>query len=128
MLKKMVDGKEIICSEKEEKNTRLFWDLNDKYPEYVGSCAFDGVNAPYHIIEEVKKTHQSLLNNSCLSAIKKINEKIERAQENEEDTKELFKERKRINEFANMQIDHLNTVDELKNSIPKELLPHWRKL
>lgn len=125
MLKKLIDGKEIICSEEEEKNIRASWALNDEYPEYVGHSAFDGVNPPHHLIEEVKKEHKLLINKALQLALKDVNLQIEEAQENGKDLTSLFLLRKNLKEDASYNFQEINDVKNLKASVPALLKPYW---
>lgn len=125
MLKKLVDGKEIICSEEEEKNIRASWALNDQYPEYVGHSAFDGINPPYHLMEGVKKEHKLLLNKALELALKDINIQIEEAQENGKDLSRLFELRKNLKKDASYNFDHIDDVKNLKDSVPDSLKSYW---
>lgn len=113
MLKKMVNGVEIPLTDEEEKNTLAFWDLNTKYPEYVGCCAFDGVNPPYHDIEAVRCIRKQLFEDARKDALDKISEAIELALENAEEVKDLYAKRKKIRSAQCPDLSDCKTVEEV---------------
>lgn len=129
MLKKMVDGKEIILSETEERQQRAYWALNDSYPEYVGHCGWDGVSEPVHDMVECRKHHTSLMNKAVQNSIVDINKKIEIAEEqgNAALRESLLIQRKVIRSHMNKDFNSCKTVQELRSSVPDELKPCWNK-
>lgn len=129
MLTKMIDGKEIICSEDEEKLILEFWEINKNHPEYMGHLSFNGITPAFHDMVECKKHHQYLIQKASESAIKEINELIEKAQEDGEDDllKELYAKRKEIKQACEIDIAQCKTVDELKKTIPACISNHWNK-
>jgi hypothetical protein len=129
MLKKMVDGIEQICSDAEEKLIKDFWALNEKYPEYVGHCAFDGVNSSYHDMVECRKHHKHLIAKAHDMAKEDLNKRIEIAQEEGNDLmyKSLLPQRKELRMHLSKEFDVCKTVDDLRSSIPEALKPYWNK-
>lgn len=127
MLTKMVNGKEEILSEQEERQQRAYWALNDAYPEYSGHCGWDGANEPFHNMEECKKHHKKLLKDAYELAKSVINVKIEMAEEevNNEMLKSAIEQRKELRKHLDSTFDHCKTVDDLKASIPEILKPYW---
>jgi len=121
MLTKMVNGETIVCSDEEEKNIRAYWALNDAYPEFAGCCAFDGVNPPYHIIEDARKTYISLCNSYCDDQIKSLSDQIEVSRENQDSVteKSLMDTRKSIRKMMNPDVSAIQTVKELHFMLPK---------
>lgn len=117
MLTKIVDGKELICSEEEERVIRMKWELNDKYPEYVGHLMFDGVTEPKHDMVECRKTHKKLHDAKVDEQIAEINRQIEIAQEEGFETSLYFNIRKHLRKLKEMTFDHCETVEHLKQSI-----------
>ena len=113
MLKKMVNGEEIILTEDEEKNTLAYWDLNNMYPEYVGACAFDGVNPPYHDMETARRIHASRLVEQKKSAYLDICEKIEIATDAGLDLNDLFKKRQAIRNYEVPDLSACLSVNDL---------------
>lgn len=129
MLTKLIDGKEVILSEKEERQQRAFWALNDKYPEYTGHCGWDGVNEPFHDMVECRKHHKNLLSKAYDTSKADLDKKIEIAQEEGNDAmhKSLLAQRKALRVHLDMNFDGCQTVDQLRSSIPESLKPHWNK-
>lgn len=114
MLKKMVNGVEIELTEQEEKNTLDFWALNDKYPEYVGCCAFDGLNPPYHDMEEVKKVQGYWFTQAKKDAMDKISHEIDLAMEDGKDLADLLAKRKQIRLTECPDFSDCKTVEDVK--------------
>jgi hypothetical protein len=127
MLKKLVNGEEVVLTEQEERQQRAYWDLNTKYPEYRGHCGWDGVNEPFHDMIECKKHHCRLLDEASQQAISEINAQIETAQENGEPFMHLLQLRKQFKELAKMDLSQYEDIESLKNSVPQELIPSWNK-
>ena len=98
MLTKLVNGKEVILTEEEEKNTRAYWAMNDKYPDYVGHCGFDGLNPPLHDMVQCKKLYISLINDAIEKKIVSLNNLIEMAREDGDTATEtkLMEQEKRL--------------------------------
>lgn len=128
MLTKIIDGKELVLTEKEERQQRAFWALNDKHPEYVGHCGWDGVNEPFHDMVECRKLHAKLINKAYESAKEDLSKKIEIAQEEGNDVmeKSLIEQRKNLRSCLDIEFSSCNTVDELKACVPKPLQHYWR--
>lgn len=129
MLTKLINGKTFILSETEERQQRAFWALNDKYPEYAGHCGWDGVNEPYHDMQECRKHHQRLIEEALEKASSDINKQIEIAEEDGNlDLKAiLLNKRKSLRSYEIGTSDKAETVDDLKKSIPLDLQPYWNK-
>lgn len=123
MLKKMVDGIEVICSPEEEAVIRQYWDMNDKYPEYSGHLMFDGVNPPEHNMHECKKHLLNFMNIAVEKCVADINNKIQHAEESGDiDLKnKLISDRKIVKSLSNPDLSDCKTVEHLKNSIPERL-------
>lgn len=129
MLTKMVDGKEITLSETEERQQRAYWDLNTKYPEYVGHCRWDGVSEPFHDMVECRKHHARLTNKAIEAARTDINKKIELAEESGDDAtkKGLLMKRSALRQNVDKDFSGCKTVDDLRSSVPEELKLYWNK-
>lgn len=129
MLKKLSDGKEVLLSDTEERQQRGFWALNEKYPEYVGHCGWDGVNEPFHNIVECRKHHKSLVQKAHDLAKADLTKQIEMAQEDGLSSTEklLFAQRKALRAHLDKDFSSCKTVDELRFSIPEDLKPYWNK-
>lgn len=127
MLTKTVDGKILTLDPQEEANVRAFWDLNTRYPEYVGHCSFDGVNPAYHDMENCKIKHAVYINRCIELALNDVNDSIEKAQEEGTDLQSLYQRRKAIKALSNQDLRKHQNIDELRNSIPNELNPYWEK-
>lgn len=121
----MVDGKEILCSDEEERVIRMHWALNDKYPQYVGHLMFDGVNEPIHDIVECKKHHSRLLNQAYEQEMKSVNDLIEIAQEEGKDPTPLLAQRKSLRALASQDLSQIKTVEELIDSVPALFKKYW---
>lgn len=119
MLKKMVDGKELICSPEEERVIRMKWDLNTRYPEYVGHLMFDGVNEPKHDMAECKKHHINLVNAEIQKKIDRLNLDIENALENNFVANDLYAKRKALKAQTNPALSKMETVAHLKDHLEK---------
>ena len=127
MLKKMVDGKEVICSDEEERLIRMKWALNDQYPEYSGHLAFDGVSEPYHVMDDCKQKFLSYLNRAIDAHQKDVNAKIETCEENgdEQSRISLLIQRKQSKDLYNIDISNCTHVQHLRDIIPEQLKYHW---
>lgn len=121
----MIDGKQVTCSDEEEKLIRNYWDMNDRYPEYSGHCAFDGSNPAYHIMKDCKEKHTDYINVCIDFALKDINKSIEIALENGSDLQDLYTRRKLIKQLADPDLSNYTTVEELRNSIHSDLKNYW---
>lgn len=125
---KMVNGEKVILSDDEEKFTLQYWKLNQTYPEYRHHCAFDGVNPPYHDMEQCRIVHASYLKKCIELALEDLRISIEDYQENSHDCSELYAKRKSIKQLGWQNLSTGLTIDELKSSIPPALLPYWDKV
>lgn len=127
MLKKMVDGKEIVCSDEEERLIRMKWALNTQHPEYSGHLAFDGVSEPYHVMDDCKKKFCDYLAQAIERYLKDVNEKIETCEENGDESTRLalLAQRKQAKDLYSLDISHCTSVQELKDMIPAQLNYHW---
>lgn len=120
MLKKMVDGIEIICSEQEEAAFRAYWDLNDQYPQYYDAFQFDGVSMPVTNMQRAKELHMLHVKKWVDEKIKSLSEEIQKAQENN-DTKliaNLYFQRKSARAILDTDLTQVNTVADLKALLP----------
>lgn len=129
MLKKMVDGIEIICSDEEERLIRMKWALNDQYPEYVGHVAFDGISEPYHVIEDCKKRFYFHLSQAIDKYLKDVNSKIETCEENGDESARLslLAQRKQAKDLSSLDVSHCTSVQQLSEMVPDQLKNHWFK-
>lgn len=128
MLTKMIDGRSIELSPEEEVNVRDLWDLNTKYPEYAGHCAFDGVNPPYHDMEQCRLVHASYLKRCVALALDDVRQEIENLQETGQDFTAAYAKRKAIKQLESQDLSVHMTIGELKNSIPADLASYWNKV
>lgn len=119
MLKKLINGYEIYCTEDEEQLIRKKWELNKKFPEYSGHLVFDGISLPYHNLEECKKHHIKIINEILSIKIKTLNNKIEIAQENGENLTNLYLQRKLLRNQLNPNIEKVSKIEELKDNLEK---------
>jgi len=126
-LYKNVDGVQIKMSPEEEAHTRAYWALNDQYPLYTGSIAFDGLNAPYVLIDQARINHKELLTGACDIEMKELTKQIEIAQEDGLDTSALFAKRKALRSVPDMDLSGYNTIDELIASVPQDLKKYWQQ-
>jgi hypothetical protein len=119
MLTKMVDGKQITCSDSEEKLIRMMWSLNDKYPEYSGHLMFDGVSEPKHNIEACKFSHRQMVESIIAKKIATINLNIETAEESGDDSakKTLLEARKSLKGQLNYDDSIWNTIDDCQKHL-----------
>lgn len=127
MIKKIIDGVEIICSPEEEALFIQKWAMNDANPHFAGNLMFDGVNAPSYNMDGCKKTLQSFLNQASDKYIKDLTNQIQMADEDENSVEKasLLAQRKAAREFPNIDISMASDVDFLKSLIPSELLIYW---
>lgn len=119
MLKKMIDGQEIICSAEEERLIRMKWDLNEKFPEYAGHLSFDGVSEPFHLMDDCKVKHITLVNAEIQKKTDSLNDKIESAQEDGLDTASLFAQRKALKAQRNPDLSKMTKIEHLKDHLEK---------
>jgi len=119
MLKKMVNGKEVVCSSEEEALIRQRWKMNDTYPEYSGHLAFDGVSPPYHLIEDCKGSHQKFINQIIAEKVKVVNEQLEIAIEdnNIANQQKLISRRKMLKSYLVIDFTNLHSINDLKNHL-----------
>lgn len=119
MLTKMVDGKQVVCSDAEEKVIRMMWDLNDKYPEYSGYLMFDGVNEPKHDMVACKNCHRRLISSIIASKVAAINAKIETAEEAGDDASRKTLLQARGSLKGQLSYDHSgwSTIDDCKKHL-----------
>jgi len=117
MLKKMVNGKEIICSDEEEVLIRKMWALNEKYPDFCGHLSFDGVSEPFHDIIECKKKLKQLVAQEIELALTILRDYIEMAEENGDEylKKVTIGKRKEIKGLLNYKDETWNCVEHLDN-------------
>jgi superfamily II helicase len=127
MLTKQVDGKVIVLDEKEEANVRAFWDMNTRFPEYIGHCCFDGVNTPIHDMNSCKAKHVVHIKKCVDLALEDLRISIEDAQENGQDTQALLNKRKEIKQLEKQDLTGYENIVALKNSVPSDLVPYWKK-
>ena len=127
MLKKMVDGKEIICSEEEEALIRKKWFLNETYPDYRGHLMFGGICEPSYNMPGCIGLFLDRLRKAVQLAIDDINAQIESAQEEDEPSlvQELIKKRKQIKILLNVDVSKVKTIDDLISLQPTELKNYW---
>lgn len=114
MLKKLIDGKEIVCSDQEEALIRKRWALNDRFPEYAGHLVFDGINEPSHNIPACRNHHQRLVKSIIENKLEILRKEIEAAQEDGLDTSALFARRKHIKSFVDSDLSWANAIEDLK--------------
>lgn len=116
MLRKMVNGAEVVCSENEESQIIEYWNFNDKYPLYQDCNRYDGSSMPVIDMQRAKEIHLSHLERYRDWKVKEINEKIEMARENADSIleKELLSQRKCIRNFSNQDFSDAKTIDDLK--------------
>ena len=124
---KMVDGQKVQCDEKEEQLIQNFWELGSKYPEYKEALSFDWATPAKFLPEELNKKHLVLVNAAIGAAVKDINAQIEQAQEDDQDTKALYAQRKAIKVQANQDLSACQSPDDFIASIPSTLKPYWLK-
>lgn len=115
----MVDGKQVVCSDQEEKGIRMHWDLNDKYPEYRGHLMFDGVSEPKHDLVASKFYHRQLIESIVQKKIAAVNLKIEAAEESGDDgaKKSLLQARKSLKSQTGYDDSGWTTIDDLKKHL-----------
>lgn len=120
MIKKMVDGVEIICDPEEERQILAYWELNTKYPEYHDAVQYDGASMPVINMDRAKELHRLHLKSYIEESVKGLNKQIEEAQENGDDAKvkSLFAERKKIKEMINQDLSKIENMDDLKAMLP----------
>jgi uncharacterized protein YktA (UPF0223 family) len=121
MIKKMIDGKEIICDAEEERQIQAFWDFNIKYREYRDAQSYDGASMPTINMDRAKQLHLVHIKRYIEKRVKEINEEIERAQESEIDTKALFAQRKQVKDLINQDLSNIDNMDDLKALLPNEV-------
>lgn len=119
MIKKIINGAEVICSDEEERLIRMQWALNDQYPEYSGHLAFDGVSEPYHVMEDCKAKHRQLISFLIGEKVNKINSQLEIAEENydEELKKILVSKRKSFKSHAGIDLSSIIKIEDLKRHL-----------
>jgi hypothetical protein len=119
MLTKMENGKELICSDEEEKLIRMMWSLNDKYPDYSGHLMFDGVSEPKHNIEACKFYHRQMVESIIAKKIATVNLNIETAEESGDDSakKTLLQARKSLKGQLSYDDSGWSTIDDLQKHL-----------
>lgn len=118
-LHKIIDGEKIFLNEEEEKHLRIYWDLKERYKEYSDSILYDGASMPTIDIEKAKILHHKHLQTFIDNKVKEINSKIETFQENGDDPKDLFLERKRIKDLINQDLSKVENLEDLKKLFHK---------
>lgn len=111
----------IIKTEEPDELLKSFWSLNEKYPDYVTCMRFDGVNPPYHVIEEAREIFRKKLLSHIEKCIISISENIEIFQEDGLDITELLNLRKKFRSYKNLNLLSCQTVEELESFFPKDL-------
>ena len=120
MLTKMVDGKEVVCSEEEERLIRMKWELNDRYPDYCGHIVFDGISEPKHDLVECKKKHAFLVNAEIQKKLDSLKLLIEQSEEDGASSLvELLSRRKLLKGHANPDLSSVSVIDQLKAHFEK---------
>lgn len=119
MLKKMVDGVELICSDEEERLILKKWSLNEKYPEYRGHLMFDGISEPQHDLVQCSIHHKGMIEQVISESIEKINRQIEEAEDNGYDSlkSDLISKRKSIKSLIQFEEKSFKSVDEMKSHL-----------
>lgn len=119
MIKKMVDGFEVICSDDEERVIRKHWLLNETYPEYASHLAFDGISEPFFVMDECKKRQKDMVKGIIENKISSINLQIESAEEegNEDIRKSLIGKRKSLKAGLVYDDSKWNEIQELKSHL-----------
>ena len=85
MLKKMVDGVEIILSDEEEAHVRAWWAFNEKYPEYHDCNRYDGASAPVIDMDRARELHVINVNRAINEKLDALRPEIEKAEDDGDD-------------------------------------------
>lgn len=119
MLTKMVDGKQITCSDQEEAWIRKKWDLNTRFPEYEGHVMFDWASEPNHDLKTAKFHHRKLIESHISNKIAEINSKIEAAEEigDENERKSLLQVRKSLKDQLGYDDGSWTKIEDLKSHL-----------
>ena len=125
MLTKLVDGKEVVCTQEEEAAILAYWEFNTKYPKYYDACQFDGFNMPVIFIDKAKEMHQQQITWAVDQELIKITEAIQIAAEDGDDTTALLAKRKLVRSYKNMDLTNISTMDDLVEAIPQELISYF---
>lgn len=116
MLKKFVDGIEVILSDQEEAWERKRWALAEEYPDYHGAIHYDGASEPYILLEEAKRLHSLLVRTVSLEKRLEIQEAFEKAQEDQDSDgiRTALEARRALKELTGYDLSGSNCVDDLR--------------
>ena len=115
MLKKMVDGVEIILSDEEEAHVRAWWAFNEKYPEYHDCNRYDGANAPVIDMDRARELHVINVKNVIDEKLKELRADIEDAEDDGDDNRKdaLISRRKSLKNLLQMDVSKFESVDQM---------------
>jgi hypothetical protein len=113
MLKKMVDGVEIILSDEEEAHVRAWWAFNEKYPEYHDCNRYDGASAPVIDIPRARELHVWNVNKVINEKLEVLRPQIEQAEDDgDDDTRaKLIARRKMLKGYLDRDVSHFDNVE-----------------
>lgn len=115
MLKKMVDGVEIILSEEEESHVRAWWAFNEKYPEYHDCNQYDGANPPFINMDRARELHVINVNQVVNEKLEALRSEIEKSEEEGDDLeyKSLIARRKILKASIQSDANRFDSVERM---------------
>lgn len=118
MLTKMVNGKEIVLSDEEEKVTRMYWKMNTDNPEYIEACCFDGVKEPWYDLDALRTCKQKMIDRMKISLMEELTDTINELEDEGKDASDYRKQRAELRSYC-PDLSKLETLEEIKKvSLP----------
>ena len=113
MLKKMVDGVEIILSDEEEAHVRAWWAFNEKYPEYHDCNRYDGASAPVIDLSRARELHVENVNKVINEKLDSLSPVLEKAEEDGDSEAHLalVRHRKMLKGHLDRDTSHFDNVE-----------------